>query len=75
MKSAILRAIMNNPFATDAEVCRFLDADGGEDLPNGWKKRTEDRSFLGAYASPRTRRKIEIAISKIRKDLRDRGLL
>jgi hypothetical protein len=66
---------MDNPVATDADVCRFLDADGGEELPDGWKKRMQDRSFSDAYASPRTRRKIGIAISKIRKDLRDRGLL
>jgi hypothetical protein len=67
--------LTKNPRATDAEVCRLLDADGGEKLPIGWRKRREDRSFFDAYTEPTTKRKIEIAISKIRRDLRDRGLL
>jgi hypothetical protein len=75
IKRAILGALMKTPTATDAEVCRSLDADGGEELPAGWRSRKEDRSFFPAYTNPRTRRKIEIAISKIRRDLRDRGLL
>jgi hypothetical protein len=75
IKSAILTAITKNPRATDADVCRSLDADGGEELPIGWKERREDRSFFDAYTKPRTKRKIEIAISKIRRDLRGRGLL
>lgn len=75
IKSAILLALTKNPRATDAEVCRLLDADGGEELPIGWRKRREDRSFFDAYTEPTTKRKIEIAISKIRRDLRDRGLL
>lgn len=75
IKRAILGALTKNPTATDVEVCRLLDADGAEDLPAGWKTRKEDRSFFVAYASPRTKRKVEIAISKIRRDLRDRGLL
>lgn len=75
IKSAILLALTKNPRATDAEVCRLLDADGGEELPIGWRKRREDRSFFDAYTEPPTKRKIEIVISKIRRDLRDRGLL
>ncbi len=75
IKRAILGALTKNPTATDAEVCRSLDAEGGENLPLGWKIRKEDRSFFAAYAIPSTKRKIEIAISKIRRDLRDRGLL
>ena len=76
IKLAILGALMKTPTATDAEVCRSLDADGGEELPAGWRSgKKEDRSFFLAYTNPRTRRKIEIAISKIRRDLRDRGLL
>lgn len=75
IKRAILVALTKNPTATDVEVCRLLDADGAEDLPAGWKTRKEDRSFFDAYANPRTKRKVEIAISKIRRDLRDRGFL
>lgn len=75
IKLAILGALMKNPNASDAAICRSLDADGGEELPAGWKTRKEDRSFFGAYTNPRTKRKVEIAVSKIRRDLRDRGLL
>lgn len=75
IKRAILRALTDNPAATDAQVCGFLDADGGEELPAGWRRRKDDRSFFDAYASPETKRKVEIAISKIRRDLRDRKLL
>jgi hypothetical protein len=75
IKRAILGALTKKPIATDAEVCRILDEDGGEDLPQGWKNRKEDRLFFDAYRNPRTKRKVEIAISKIRRDLRDRGLL
>jgi len=75
IKSAILLALTKNPRATDAEVCRLLDADGGEELPLGWRNRKGDRSFFDAYTEARTKRKIEIAISKIRRDLRDRDLL
>jgi hypothetical protein len=75
IKRAILGALTHNPRATDAEVCRSLDADGGEELPPGWRTRKDDRSFYDAYARTRTRRKIEITISKVRRDLRIRGLL
>ena len=75
IKRAILGALTQAPTATDAEICRSLDADGGEELPVGWKSRKEDRSFFRAYTDLRSKRKIEIAISKIRRDLRDRGLL
>jgi hypothetical protein len=75
VKRAILGALMSSPNATDAEVCRLLDAEGTEELPVGWRSRREDRLFFLAYATPATRRKVEIAISKIRRDLRDRGLL
>jgi hypothetical protein len=75
IKRAILRALTDNPVATDAQVCRSLDADGGEELPAGWRRRKDDRSFFDAYANPETKRKVEIAISKIRRDLRDRKLL
>ena len=75
IKRAILAALTKNPAATDAEVCRLLDEDGGEELPDGWANGKENRLFFNAYANPRTRHSVEIAISKIRRDLRDRGLL
>jgi hypothetical protein len=75
IKRAILGALTRNPKATDAEICRALDVDGGEELPDNWKSRSADRLFFDAYSNAGTRHKIEIAISRIRRDLRDRGLL
>lgn len=75
LKRAILVQITRNPCATDLEVCRGLDADGAVELPSSWKVRATDRLFVGAYSSLGQRRKVEVAISKVRADLRKNGLL
>jgi hypothetical protein len=75
LKRAILVQISQTPRATDLEICRGLDADGAVELPSTWRVRAGDRLFAGAYSNPSTRRKVEIAISKIRADLRNKGLL
>ena len=75
VKRAILMQISQNPKATDLEICRGLDADGAVELPPSWKPRAGDRLFAGAYSHPGTKRRVEIAISKIRADLRNNGLL
>jgi hypothetical protein len=75
LKRAVLAQISQNPSATDLEICRGLDADGAVELPSTWRVRAGDRLFAGAYSNPGTRRKVEIAISKIRADLRNKGLL
>ena len=75
LKRAILMQITRNPSATDLEVCRGLDADGAVELPSRWKDRASDRLFTDAYSRRDTRRKVETAISKIRADLRNKGLL
>jgi hypothetical protein len=75
LKRAVLMQISQNPSASDLEICRGLDADGGVELPSTWRVHAGDRLFAGAYSNPGTRRKVEIAISKIRADLRNKGLL
>ncbi|MGP0018511.1 MAG: hypothetical protein ACLPHP_08085 [Candidatus Sulfotelmatobacter sp.] len=75
VKLAILGALTRNPKATDAEICRALDSDGGEELPSNWKCRSSDRLFFGSYSNAQTRHKIENTISKVRRDLRERRLI
>jgi hypothetical protein len=75
LKRAILVQITQNPRATDLEICRGLDADGAVELPSNWTIRPGDRLFARAYSNSSTRRKVEIAISKVRADLRSKGLL
>ncbi len=78
-RSAIRRAILiqltQKPDATDIEVCRALDADGGVELLESWKRKPEDRLFVEVYLDPRRRNKIESLISKVRADLSKSGLL
>ena len=73
-KRAILSQLVQNPDATDLQVCRGLDADGGVDLPKNWKGPT-GRSFADAYLDKGRRNRIESAISTVRGDLRRSGLL
>lgn len=75
LKRAILIQLTKNPRARDVEVCRGLDADGAVEIPQGWKASGVGRSFAKAYLNPELRRRIEIAISKIRSDLRECRLL
>jgi hypothetical protein len=75
VKRGILMQLTLNPRATDHDICRGLDADGGIELPATWKTNREDRLFAKAYMDPRRRRKVEVTISKVRTDLRRRGLL
>jgi hypothetical protein len=75
LKRAILIQLTQNPNATDLEICRSLDADGAAELPAGWNVNRGDRSFARAYSNRAARHKIEIAISKVRADLRKAGLL
>ena len=75
LKRGILIQLIKKPDATDLEVSRGLDADGAVELPASWKRHPGDRLFADAYSNPATRRKVEIAVSKVRADLRKRGLL
>jgi hypothetical protein len=73
-RSAVKRFIAfhlsQNPDATDHAICRALDADGGLDLPKGWKNKPQDRRFVDAYLDDGRRNKVEVTISKVRRDLR-----
>ena len=73
LKRGILIQLTQNPGASDLEICRGLDADGSAELPAKWKPIHTDRSFAQAYRDSKIRHKIEIAISKIRADLRRQG--
>jgi len=75
VKRGILIQLTRSPRATDKEICSGLDADGSVELPSSWRVDRGDRSFTTAYLDARLRRRIEIAISKIRADLRKQGLL
>jgi hypothetical protein len=75
IKRAILTQLALKPKATDGEICRGLDADGSVELPSSWKSKVSDRGFFDAYSDAVRRHKVEVNISKVRKDLRKLGLL
>jgi hypothetical protein len=75
IKRAILTQLALKPKATDVEICRGLDADGSVELPSRWKSKVSDRGFFDAYSDTVRRHKVEVTISKVRKDLRRQGLL
>jgi hypothetical protein len=75
IKRAILTQLALKPKATDGEICRGLDADGSVELPSSWKSKVSDRGFFDAYSDAVRRHRVEVTISKVRKDLRKRGLL
>jgi hypothetical protein len=75
LKRAILTQLALHPKATDGEICRGLDADGSVELPSSWKSKVSDRGFFDAYSDAVRRHRVEVTISKVRKDLRKRGLL
>jgi hypothetical protein len=72
-KRAIALLLSLDPEASDLRICRQLDADGAVELPASWRT-GDNRLFELAYKNPRHRRKIEITISKVRTDMRRRGL-
>jgi hypothetical protein len=74
IKRAILAQLIRDPDATDAQVCRALDADGAVDLPKSWQNNPRTRLFFGAYSDSLTRHKVETTISKVRQDWRKQGL-
>lgn len=73
-KRVIALQLAKRPGATDAEICFALDEDGAE-LPKRWQSLVKTRLFAEAYSSPRLRNKVETMISKVRRDMRNGGLL
>lgn len=63
------------PGATDLDICRRLDADGGVNLPLALTNGRRDRLFVSVYMDPQRRHRLEVTFSRVRKDMRDKGLL
>jgi len=74
LKRAIALRLSQRPDATAPQICRWIDAEGSVELPPKWNKKG-DRSFATAYKDQTIRRNIESVISKVRSDMRRRGLL
>lgn len=73
-KRFIQLQLINNPFASDNEICRAADADEQE-LFKGWKA-DGNRFWKHAYNNDaEIRQKMQTCISKIRADMRKEGLL
>jgi len=73
LKRAIAKFFSFDPNASDLQICRYLDEDGVE-LPKTWKN-GNNRLFERAYKDPQHRRKVERTISKVRTEMRNKGLL
>jgi hypothetical protein len=73
VKRAILGQLILNPRATDLQICRGVDVNGTIELPATWRG-GKDRLFQTAYMDHR-KHKVEIAISKVRADMRALKLL
>ena len=69
LKRAIANALVKNPNASALELCRSIDEDGTTELDG------KDRTLEAGYMDPKRRPKLETTISKVRRDLRERGLL
>jgi hypothetical protein len=69
VKRAIAHALVKNPNVSDLELCRSIDDEGTAELDG------KDRTFEAAYKDPKRRPKVETAISKVRRNMRDAGLL
>lgn len=74
LKRAIALLLSISPDASDLQICRSLDEDGAIELPTSWTTGA-NRLFEIAYKDPNHRRKVEIMISKVRTQMREKGLL
>jgi len=75
LKRAVSLVLVINPSATDLDICRRLDADGGVDLPLALTNAGRARLFVTAYKDPQLRHRLEVTFSRVRKDMRGKGLL
>lgn len=69
LKRAIATALVKTPNASDLELCRSIDEDGTAELDD------KDRTLVGGYKDPKRKPKLETIISKVRRDMRNEGLL
>jgi len=74
LKKAVGWVLTLDHHASDLAICRHFDENGSVELPKSWTS-GENRSFELAYKDPQHRRKIEKLISKVRTDMRRKGLL
>jgi hypothetical protein len=74
IKRGIAWVITADPKASDLAICRRFDEEGIVELPKHWKT-GQNRSFERAYRDPIKRDKIEKLISRVRSDMRKKGLL
>jgi hypothetical protein len=74
IKRAIALLLSITPEASDLQICRHFDEDGMVELPESWTT-GDNRSFELAYKDPQHRPKVEKMISKVRTDMRRKGLL
>jgi hypothetical protein len=74
IKRAIALVLSITPDASDLQICRHFDEDGMVELPESWTT-GDNRLFELAYKDPRHRPKVEKMISKVRTDMRRKGLL
>ena len=75
LKRAIAVELTKNQKANDLEICRALDDTGAVELPDRLKSNRHERSFETAYKDKRQRHRLELTISKVRTDMRGKGLL
>jgi HTH-like domain len=75
LKRVIQLRLAQNPRATDLDICRALDADGGAEMPLTWTKGTGNRMFEDVYKDPDRRNNVHTYIGKIRLDMRKKRLL
>ena len=73
IKQAIQGVLSRKPLASDLEVVRELDK-REEKLPRGWKKTPDSCFFAETYLDRGLRHRIETEISKVRGDMRKRGI-
>jgi hypothetical protein len=76
LKRAVLVRLTQKPDATNRGLCDWLDDEGAElaALPPNLAK-NGNRSFADAYLDDDLRRHLESSFSKVRKDMREAGLL
>ena len=74
LKRAIALLLSISPDASDLQICRGLDSDGAIEVPGSWTAGA-NRLYELAYKDPKHKRKIEILISKVRTEMRKKGLL
>jgi hypothetical protein len=75
LKRAVALLLIKDPNVSDLNISRGLDADGAVELPQSLTGDGQRRLFIAAYKDPRYRHRLEVTFSRVRKDMRDRGLL